>query len=169
MINMRLINHNKKAGFSLIESLIYIAIIAAMAALVVNVLLVTTKSYNSLRISRDINNSALTTIERITREVKAAEGINIAESVFDVHPGRLIVTTSATTTEFYLDSSTLKIKENNVDMGALVQQGSSVDNLVFRMLDNSTTKGIRIEMTISNTRGSLTKTKNFYSFAVLRN
>ena len=169
MINMKPINHNKKAGFSLIESLIYIAIIAVMAVLVVNVLLMTTKSYNSLKISRDINNSALTTLERITREIKTASDIDIAQSTFYVHPGKLTVSTSSAITEFYLGNNILKIRENSVDMGSLIQQGSSVDNLVFRMLDNGTTKGIRIEMTISNTRGNLTKTKKFYSFAVLRN
>ena len=167
--NMIKFKHSKKAGFSLIESLIYIAIIAIMTALIVNILLSTVKSYNSLKISRNINNSAITSLERIIREIKASDDIDVVNSVFDVNPGKLTVKNATTTSEFYLDGSVLKIKENGIDAGALTHNEVFVDNIVFSMADNGTSKGIKIEMTLSSSHQNLSKTKKFYSFGVLRN
>lgn len=166
---MRKVRQNRKLGFSLIESLIYTAILSVMAAVVVNVLLITTKSYNNLRTSRNINNSIITSFERMTRDIKSANNIVIAESTFDTHPGRLTIESSATTTEFYLSGGTLRVKENTIDAGPLIQQESSIDNLVFRLLDNGTSKAVRIEITMSIVYKGKTKIKKFYTTAVLRN
>jgi type II secretory pathway pseudopilin PulG len=160
---------NKKQGFSLLESLIYIAILSTMTVLVVNVLLITSRSYNSLKISRNINNSIITSMERMTRDIKSASDIVTAESTFDTDSGRLTVQSSATITEFYLSDGVLRVKENNIDIGPLTQQVSLIDSLTFRLFDSGTTKGVRIEMTMSVDYKNITKTKKFYSFAVLRN
>lgn len=160
---------NKKSGFSLIESLIYIAILSVMSVVVVSVFVITAKSYSNLKTSRNINNSVITSLERITRAIKSADDVVVAESVFDTHPGKLVLQSNATTTEFYLSNETLRVKENTVDIGPLTQQESSIDNLVFKLLDNGTTKAIRIEMTMSITYKDIIKNKKFYTTAVLRN
>lgn len=151
------------------ELLIYITILSTMTVLVVNVLLITARSYNGLKISRNINNSAITALERMTRDIKSASDVVAVQSIFDVHPGRLTVQSSATTTEFYLSSGVLRVKENDVDIGPLTHQVSSIDSLIFKLFDNGTTKGVRIEMTMSVEYKNITKTKKFYSFVVLRN
>lgn len=161
--------YSKKTGFSLIESLIYIAIITIMAVLVVNILLSSAKSYNNLRISRNINNSALTSLERMMREIKASDDIDTSNSVFDVSPGKLIIKNATTTLEFYLDGNVLRIKENGINAGALTHNEVSVDNLVFFATDNGTSKGVKIEITLSSSYQNFSKTKKFYSFGVLRN
>ena len=160
---------NKKSGFSLIESLIYIAILSTMAAIVVSTLLITARSYNGLKKSRNINNSAITSLERMTRDIKSANDIVITESAFDIHPGRLTVQSSATSTEFYLDNGALKVKENSIDTGSLTHTGVLVDSLIFKMFDNGISKAVRIEMDVSIEDRGVIKTKKFYSTAVLRN
>lgn len=166
MIKMR---QNKRSGFSLIESIIYLAILSTMVVVVVNVLLITAKSYGNLKTSRNINNSVITSFERMTRDIKSADDIVVVESVFDTHPGKLTIQSGATTTEFYLSNGILRVKENTVDTGPLTQQESSIDNLVFKLLDNGTSKAVRIEMTMSIIYKNITKTKKFYTTAVLRN
>jgi type II secretory pathway component PulJ len=163
------IQQNKKLGFSLIESLIYIAILSVMAVVVVNALVIASKSYSNLKTSRNINNSVITSLERMTRAIKSADDIVGVESVFDTHPGKLVLQSNATTTEFYLSNGILRIKENTVDIGPLIQKESYIDNLVFRLFDNGISKAIRIEMTISIVYKNIIKTKKFYSTAVLRN
>lgn len=140
-----------------------------MVVVVVNVLLITAKSYGNLKTSRNINNSIITSFERMTRDIKSAEDIIIAESVFNTHPGKLILQSSATTTEFYLSNGILRVKEDGVDTGPLSQQESSIDSLIFKLLDNGTSKAVRIEMIMSITYKNITKTKKFYTTAVLRN
>ena len=160
---------NKNRGFSLIESLIYIAILAIMTTLIVNMLIVTVRSYNNLKISRNINNSMIMSLERITRSIKSADNVLVLESTFDTHPGVLTLQAGATTTEFYLSGGTLRVKENTIDTGSLTQQNLSVDSLVFTLFDNGTSKGVRINMTVSIIYKDTVRTKDFYSFAVLRN
>lgn len=161
--------HKRKKGFSLIETLVYIAIVVSMTVLVVSIFISTAKAINVLTISRNINNSALSSMERLTRDIKEASDIIVASSTLNVHPGVLALQKSATTTEFYLVGDVLFVKENNIEIGPLTQQGASITNLVFNMLDNGTTKGVKIEMTISDSYKDIVKTKTFYSFAVLRN
>ncbi|MEK7589965.1 MAG: prepilin-type N-terminal cleavage/methylation domain-containing protein [Patescibacteria group bacterium] len=160
---------HKTKGFSLLESLVYMAILSLMTVIIINILVSTAKAYNILRLARSINNSAITSLERMTREIKSADNISMADSTFGTHPGKLKINISADTKEFYIDNGTLKIKETGVDKGALTLDGVSVDNLVFRNLDNGTSKAVRIEMTLSGTHRNITNTKKFYSFVVLRN
>jgi type II secretory pathway pseudopilin PulG len=165
---MRYQNHKTK-GFSLLESLVYIAILSVMTVMIINILVSTAHSYNMLRLARSINNSAITSLERMTREIKSADDISTADSTFDTNPGVLTINIGTETREFYIDAGVLKIKEDDVDTGALTRDDVSVDSLVFRSLNNGTSKGVRIEMTLLGTHRNSTTTKEFYSFVVLRN
>lgn len=159
----------KIKGFSLLESLVYIAILSVMTVLIINVLVTTARSYSTLKLARSINNSAITSLERMNREIKSANDVSVGESTFNTHPGKLKINIGSETREFYIDNGVLKIKEDGVDKGALTRDGISVDNLVFRNLNNGGVKAIRIEMTLSGAYRNTTNTKKFYSFAVLRN
>lgn len=159
----------RKSGFSLIESLIYITILSIMAVLVISIILVIAKSYNNLNTTKSINNSAIVSFERITRDIKLANDVLVINSVFDTHPGKLVLQAGATTTEFYLNQGVLRVKENMTDTGPLTQQKSFIDNLVFRLFDNGVTKAVRIEMTISVAYKGATTTKSFYTTSTLRN
>lgn len=160
---------NKIKGFSLVESLVYIAILAVMTVVVISILSSTARSYNTFRLTRSINSSAITSLERMTREIKSADSISVGESTFGSHPGKLKINIGSATREFYIDSGSLKIKEDGSDKGALTRDNVFVDNLVFRSIDNGTSNAIRIEMTLSAEHNNSTTTKKFYSLAVLRN
>lgn len=159
----------RKSGFSLIESLIYITILSVTAVLVISIILVIAKSYNNLNTLKSINNSAIVSFERITRDIKTANDVLVIDSIFNTHPGKLVLQVGATTTEFYLNQGILRVKENTVDTGPLTQQKSFIDNLVFRLFDNSNTKAIGIEMTVSTVDKGATTTKSFYTTSTLRN
>ena len=51
---------NKTNGFSLLESIVYIAILSVMTVMIINVLTSTANSYSTLRLARGLNNSAIT-------------------------------------------------------------------------------------------------------------
>jgi len=160
---------NAVLGFSIIEMLVYIAILGVLTVVVINTVLSLAQSFSSIKVSRNINNSALSAFERVVRDIRDADAIDVANSTFDVHPGRLTLTKGATTTEFYLDGGSLKIRENSIGAGVLTKQNTTVTNLVFRhSIVASTFESIKIEMTLSGSQGSLIKTENFYTAAVLR-
>ncbi len=160
-----------KKGFTLIEIIIYTAIIAIIFILVVNSLTVVIRAFNQGRVAIKINNSAELAMERMTREIRFAYDIDISSVL-----GHLVLSTysisspeTPTTIEFYLDSGKLMVKEGVWPADQLTSSDLSVTNLVFRQITAySTSKAIKIEMTIQGSSGNYQKTENFYNTAILR-
>lgn len=170
---------NKKgftpSGFTLIEIIIYTAILALIFALVVNSLAVVIKAFNQGRLAIKINNSAEVAMDRMVREIRAAYDID-ANSELDSHPGRLILITdsliipgSTTTLEFYLDLGRIMVEEEGDFVEALTSSDLTVTNLIFRQITApSMSKAVKIEMEIQGSSGNYQKTENFYNTAILR-
>jgi hypothetical protein len=131
------------------------------------------KSFNELRISRDINDSSVTIMERLTRDIKSATTIDLANSTFGATPGRLTLNTrnasgTALTVEYYVATSTLRIKENGVDVGSLMSAKTRVDGLVFYQIDLGNTIGIKTELHLTSSHGSASEADHFYNTSILR-
>lgn len=160
-------------GFTLIEMVVYVAVLGALAVLAINSLLIMTGTYANLRASRDLNTSATAVLERMTREIRSAYAVD-AGSVLNVHPSDLILDTkdasgNSTTVEFYLDTDNLiKVKEGGVARGPLMASSASVSNFVARSISGANSKAVKIELTMTATRGTKLKTRNFYTTVVLR-
>ncbi|MEK7538647.1 MAG: type II secretion system protein [Patescibacteria group bacterium] len=134
---------NKK-GFTLVETLIYIAFMVIFSGLVVQSLLVLTNGFYTLRAQRALNHSANTAIERILRETRNAYGIDYANSNFHIPPHKLVLlkkdlaTGTNTTIEFSVNSAgELIVKEGGVDKGVLVGNGVQVVALSVIVLSNT--------------------------------
>lgn len=154
-----------KKGFTLIETIIYTAIIAVIFILVVNSLTVVIKAFNQGRVIIKINNSAELAMERMTREIRFAYDID-ALSDLGTNPGHLVLNTYV---EFYLDSGKLMVKEGVLPAGQLTASDLTVTNLVFRQINApSISKAVKIEMAIQGSSGNYQKTENFYNTAILR-
>ncbi|KKU81900.1 MAG: hypothetical protein UY07_C0007G0054 [Parcubacteria group bacterium GW2011_GWA1_47_8] len=159
-------------GFTLIEMVIYAAILGIIGVLAINSTLLMTRAFTDLRVSRDLNSSATALFERITRDVRGAYDINAA-STFGTNPGRLTLDTrdaagTTTTVEFYVENGLVKIREGGVAQGAIMTSSTSVTSFIVRQLANTNTKAVKVEATISATRANITKTRNFYTTVVLR-
>jgi len=155
-----------RRGTTFLEILIYTGIVALVSILVINSILIINSSFNSYRLTKYVNLSAATAMERMTREARLADTISEA-SVFDSHPGCLVFDS----TEFFALSSQLMIKVGSDDSVALTPQGVEVSNLIFREVATSTnlhSKAIRIEMELSASRGKYEKSVKFYNTIVLR-
>ncbi len=168
---------NYRKGFSIVEMLIYAAILASVSIFVVNSILMIVKSFNNYRAWRYVNVSGEAAMERITREIKLADDIQESTSVFDSSPGSLVLNTidpdteSATTMEFYVSDSSLMIKEGGAAGVALTPSAVNLTSLIFREVATSTntkSKAIKIEMEVRSGEGIYQKTEKFYDTAVLR-
>ena len=109
----------------------------------------------------------------MTREIRAARGINAAQSSLGVNPGRLTLLTkdsggADTTVEFYVENGALKIKEGGVAMGALTSSSTEVTNFVVRSLSNPKSSAVKAELGLNATRGGISKSGNFYNTILLR-
>lgn len=157
----------RQKGFSIIELIVYLAVLSAISILAVGTLLSLSQSYISVIVSRNIHSAAAASLELMGREIRASSNIH-ASSTLGLHPGLLSLDRSGTTTEFFLASTTLRVRENGDDIGALTNEDAEVTNLVFYQLDNGTSKGIRIELEITSSARGFTRVERFYDFIVLR-
>jgi len=154
-----------KKGTTLIELLIYTAILAAVSVFMISSILITIKSFNDYRLSRNISVSAASAMERMVREVRQASDVSGA-GVFDVSPGHLVLDTA----EFFADSGRLVIK-NAGGNTYLTPQDLIVSNLIFREVATSTnqvSKAVKIEMELTGGQGSYAKSEKFQTTVVLR-
>ena len=164
---------NKKHGFTLVEMIIYIAFFAVLSVLAIESTIIVMKSFYSIRLTQNINQSATVGLERMSREIRNAYDIDTTQSTFGVNPGRLTLRTKDasgvnTTIEFYVSGSQLFIKEGVVDRGSLMTKNAVLTNLVFRQIANPNSRAVKIEMAIRDTRGVLQKDVNFYDTIILR-
>ena len=156
------------------EMIIYAAIFSAVSLLVVQSLLIITRSFGMIGLTRDINISASTAMERIVREIRFANGIDVANSTFDASPGRLKLNTvdalgAPTTIEFFVNDAVLMIKEGTSAAMPLTSSSTEITTLIFNNITNSSiSKAVKITFDIFKSKGSLQKSEKFYNTVILR-
>ena len=165
--------YNTKKGFSLLEMIVYISILVLMLGVIMSIAVSIVRSHRAIRASRSIENSAILSLERITREIRDADNVDSASSVFGADSGRLTLDSidssgNPRTVEFYLNSNTVFLKENGVDLGPLSQADALVRALVFRLVSSPSALGVRVEMTVESGTSTYYRTANFYTSANIR-
>ncbi|MDD4989392.1 MAG: hypothetical protein PHV42_03115 [Candidatus Pacebacteria bacterium] len=162
-----------KRGATLVETLVYLFILVLLLMVVVDALLSFSHSFGLLQSGRDIENSAIDSFERITREIRDAKSVDISQSTFGTSPGQLLLNTTdasgnAETIQFFLSGQTLHVKENGTDSGALTRSSVRVTSLIFQHISTSTAEAVKISMTLESGSGASYKSANFYDSATLR-
>jgi prepilin-type N-terminal cleavage/methylation domain-containing protein len=162
-----------KRGFSLMEMLIYIAILVLIMVVVINILFNIISSQKKFKTAKNVENSAAYTLERINREIRDAQSIDTLGSVFGSNPGSLKligtdVNGNSKTVEFFVSSSTVHIKENGIDLGRLSQTEGRVTNLIFNRITNTHSDSVRTRLTVESGTSTNYRSENFYSTTILR-
>ncbi len=160
-------------GFSLIEMVVYISILVFMLTIIVGVVFSVIRSDRVIKSVRSIANSAVVSLERISREIRLAESVVTGSSILGVHPGKLVLETldesgATHTVEFGLVNGRLVSTEDGVETGELTEASARVTNLVFSLSTATTSQGVRTEMTIESGTSTHYRVENFYSFTMTR-
>lgn len=168
---MKKISQNN--GVSIVETVIYIAIFVSMIGLLISYVLVIPQMALQLKVTRDSARSATISMERITREIQGATAIDDAESIFGAHPGKLVLTVpmdggGSTTTEIYLDGSTLKIIDEGRSAQPLILSNTSVNSFIVSKITTANALGVKIELELETVIKNATSTIELFDSAVLR-
>jgi type II secretory pathway pseudopilin PulG len=162
----------KKRGYTLIEMVLYVSILALFFVVIVNSLISFTRPYREVLALRLLDRSGLESLERITRDIKTASSVDVINSVLGVSPGTLVLTATysgvSTTTKFYLDGGVLKVDVNGIYEGPLTSASTTVSSLIFYRMTNTISSAIKVDMTLQTSISSTTKTKIFHTTAVLK-
>jgi type II secretory pathway component PulJ len=157
-----------KQGFSVIEMLVYMAVLVTVT--LAGVLTYLSLSTNLVRYEteRALSHAAQVSLERMVRDIREATSVNTGLSTLGTSPGVLTLVSGATTTKFSLSTGNVLLTRNGVDVGPLTNDNVTVNQLMFTRYTGTSTELIRIALTLSASNKAASTTQTFYSSAVLR-
>jgi Tfp pilus assembly protein PilW len=168
MMHSFLHTRKRQHGFSLVEMLVYVAVVVFVAGALISTFLSLNTVLLRNRTERELAESARASLERIERDIRNADSINTALSTLGSNPGVLVLTGTGTTTKFYVSSSTLMLNVNGVDLGPLTSDAVTVRSIVFNRYVGTTTDLVRVTLTLSAVSKAASTTRTFYTSAVVR-
>ncbi|KKT29538.1 hypothetical protein A3G55_01390 [Candidatus Giovannonibacteria bacterium RIFCSPLOWO2_12_FULL_44_25] len=154
-------------GYTLLEIVVYVSILAVVAVLVVGSILSIYQAFAKTRVERRLALNGDVALETIIRDVRAAESFDAGISVFGTNPGVLQINIGGSTEKFSLSDVVLQIQKGGPAEN-LTSSDVSVTNLIFYATSTDNSKMIRVEFTLEAGSGKFQKTKNFYGSAVMR-
>ena len=162
-----------QCGYTLLEAVVYTAVVALLFVIVVNTLLAVVSLYNEFDVYRDLQDSAVTASERITREIRNANQVSTSGSTFGTHPGELVLSSTnesgdPITLEFRLSGDVLHLYKDGVDQGPLTSTEVAVSELVFRHSVATTSELIRLDLELTGEEGAADLIRSFHVSTVLR-
>lgn len=159
-------------GLSLIEVVIYVAILGLILVLVFDTVLSVGRAVTVVRMEKKIVTSGTLALERISREVRDSTSIITASSTFNVNPGTLATYREdpvGTFTPVFFDRTNkdrLRITKG-ATADFLTPSNVRVSKLIFRYSSTTNSEAVKIEFELSATT-SATTTFKFYNTIVLR-
>lgn len=162
----------RNRGFSLIEVILYLALLVLALVLVINVLLLVTRGQGDIGAYRLLERSGSLSLDRLVRFGAKAEAID-PNSSLGVESGdlRLIYQTATgpQTARFYLTDGRLYL-ETDGQSNVLTPAGVTVSRFVVYRIDTPHSVGFRAELTLTASgRANEEVVRRFYTSQVLRN
>lgn len=150
-------------GFTLIETLIYIAIIGTAVTSFVVFAISIGEPRNKTFVTQEVQANMRTAMDLVSQRIRAATGVNAGTSTFGSDPGvlSLVMADSSknpTVIDLSVDNGILRITEGVSSPVAITSDEVQVTNLVFTNLTPSGEReSIRVALTIeyNNTSGDV--------------
>ena len=165
----------QQQGFTLIESILYMAILALFLVSVVQLSIAGLQAGQKASIMTEVQQNARFAMERVRRELRSAEGVNTGSSTFDTHPGVLSVVDEVAgenPTVFDVSSGRLRMTEGVAASQFLTTDEVTVDSFIIN--DRSVTdrtSNYQISLTLSwaaSTEAPFNTTYTLQSTVVIR-
>lgn len=158
---------NRK-GFTLIEVLVYIAVLIIAVLVMVSLFLSLSTVLSRNQVERELSQTAQVTLEKMVRDIRAAATADTTVA------NQLTLQTigGATTTQFALSGNSVVMNLNGTNLGTLTSNTVSVDDLVFTKYETLgaelETILVRVALTLSVSTKAASTTQTYYTSAVLR-
>lgn len=157
---------NKKSGFAILETLLYISFFVILSIVVINAMITMTRSFKETKIQADLIQGSSVT-ERISREIKQADSIN-SIGVGDLKLNTKDENGVNKTVRFFLSGTDVQIFENDVLIGNLNSSDITVSGLTFSQITTVKGSAVKFSVAVQSTKDALDRTKVFYNTVVLR-
>jgi hypothetical protein len=167
-------NQLTSKGISLVEMLIYVALLALLVVVLTSTTVVLLRSYKQMTTNQIIDSSALLTLDRITSTIRSSNSIDFSNTTFDSSSGVLSLNArspadTAYIAKFYVNDGVVKMDVDGVYEGQLTSSSTEIVSLMFRYIDTPVSDAIRTEITLTTDVNGFTKSENFYTTTILKN
>jgi len=148
-----------KKGYTLVEMIIYISLIVIIMVAVVGIVIAVMKSGKYVGALNEIENSAILSLNRISREIRIASSATLLNSS-NINFG---------TTTIYLNSGLGRIYiDDGSGPNPLTSSKVNVSRLFFTKITSTSSTAVRVEMTLSASSSDMYLSKDFNTTTVLR-
>jgi prepilin-type N-terminal cleavage/methylation domain-containing protein len=154
-----------KKGFTLIEMIIYVALVSILMVVIVKMSILMTKAYGHIDSNRGMTVGSMTVLERLVREIRDAKAVNL----IDNNASRLIIVNQDdSTTEFYLDNGVLALKKDGIFEGPLLSKGVILNSIKFYLSSTPVSEMVSVVVSMQSGSGDRQSSETFYISSVLR-
>jgi len=159
-------------GFSLVETIIYIAILSIIVSALVVTAVSLLNTFTRLRAAQDISQASTVTLERLTRELRFANAVDTGASTLGSNPGTLVLHTvdasdTPTTVTTTLSGGRVMMQMGSGALVPLTHANVTISNLTFTHVVGTETEAVRVDLTAERAVKGATSTKQYRTFVVL--
>lgn len=166
----------QKPGLTIIETVVYIAVLAIIIGAVSSLFLWTVKIQKKARAIQEVTDNARVAMRTVSQEINEAGDIYLPTSVFDSDSGQLSLETSKyldsgetfSFIDLYLCGDALCLKKEGKESTALTSDKIKVNKLKFTKVVTGNRKSVEIELNIAS-KGHVQVSIDLISAASLRN
>lgn len=162
-------------GFTIIEALVFVAILSVMVGLLTMLLASQLGAWGRARLDRAAADGGSLILDRISHEVELAAQVVTSSSAFGDSPGRLTLVSFVTPTSTATTTVSIQLLDNAITLkraGAPTTTLNATSTLVVPrfaadLFAATTSRGIRVEITVRAARGSYSSQKTMTTAALL--
>lgn len=154
-------------GFTLIEILVYMALLVLICAATITLLVSMSDSLKHQKARQLVTRNATPVLERFLSDIRSAGDVDQLASTLETSPGAITLVHGATRTTYSVVDGIAEIAVNGTT-ASITDATVTVGQLRFYVYENANTEFVRILLTLSATAGDVTYTETFITGAVLR-
>lgn len=162
-------HYSKQSGFSMIEMLIYLAILVMVSTVAVSSLLSYSDILTQQKVNRLVTEEGSVVLERLLYSIRNADEVDLGGSTLADSDGVLSLTDSSGTITIEKDVNTVSYTAPGEPTISLLSSSVTVSDLTFYHFTTGNTELVRFSLTIQAASDGQTATETFYGGAVLRN
>lgn len=153
-------------GFSLVEMIVYLAIMTIITTTIVQSFIVVLKSNKNSFIDSVLRNSGYSVMENIIREARESKDINTCSSNL-----LGLIQSDNNIVNFSINNGIMTLSEGittQVEKGSLNSSNINITNFDCNIINTTKSKAVKIKIDLTTQINGQDKTESFYSTIILR-
>lgn len=161
-----------KRGFTLIELVMYVGGLLALGAVMIVLIVQFYSLYRELVAVPRADRVALLAVDRITKDLRAADTIDLISSQFGTTAGVIdfdsVVSGETVSRKYYVEDGTVKFQQDSGEVLVITPRDLTVSNFNFALVSTDVSKAVRMTMEIEFQTRTGTTTRSYAGFSILR-